>query len=347
MIYQIKKSKKNIKILGKEFAENNKNKGKIVYNNKNYKMNYIFLTEGIKEIDLKLKMILDKNSYSKNFIFENCRTLLHFSIYEDIFQLEDDLDKNDKIIEICPENNLNTTNLISKESSKKTLENIPLIENFMDNESKLNNCNNLVDSNYGKETINKYSIIHKNEECTKLNDINNIYNYIDNSFSKRIDNITNMSNMFYNCLSLESIPDIISFFNTKNVIDMSGIFFNCKSLKELPNISNWKTDNVINMSRMFYNCEKITSIPDISKWKIENCIDISEIFSGCSNLNTFPNISNWKTKKITNMSKIFYKCKKLSLPTKSIKLEWDTTNVTNMEYMFYNCKSLLNYPRNI
>jgi hypothetical protein len=86
--------------------------------------------------------------------------------------------------------------------------------------------------------LSKYYLLYKkNEECTKLNDINNIYNYIDNSFSKRIDNITNMSNMFYNCLSLESIPDKF-FFNTKNVIDMSGIFFNCKSLKELPNISN-------------------------------------------------------------------------------------------------------------
>ena len=125
MIYQIKKSKKNIKILGKEFAENNKNKGKIAYNNKKYELNYEFSIRGIKEIDLKLKMILDKNSYSKNFIFENCRTLLHFSIYKDIFQLEDDLDKNDKIIEI-DNKNLNNKNLISKDSSKKTLEYIPL-----------------------------------------------------------------------------------------------------------------------------------------------------------------------------------------------------------------------------
>ena len=36
-------------------------------------------------------------------------------------------------------------------------------------------------------------------------------------------NITSMSNMFYNCSSLISLPDI-SKWNTKNVTNMSGIF---------------------------------------------------------------------------------------------------------------------------
>ena len=50
MIYQIKKQEQeDINILGKKFAENNKNKGKIVYNNKKYKLNYIFSIKGIKE----------------------------------------------------------------------------------------------------------------------------------------------------------------------------------------------------------------------------------------------------------------------------------------------------------
>ena len=210
MIYQIKKQE-DINILGKKFAENNKNKGKIVYNNKKYKLNYIFSIKGIKGINLKLKMILDKNSYNKNFIFENCRSLIQISIYDDIFKLEDNFDINDNVIETCNKNNMNTTIMTSKESSKNILENIPLIENYMDNESKLNNNNNLIDLNYGKETLEIFSIIQKNEECTKLNDIYKNYNYLDHSFSQRIDNITNMSNMFYNCSSLESIPNIISY----------------------------------------------------------------------------------------------------------------------------------------
>ena len=76
-------------------------------------------------------MILDNNSYNKNFIFENCRALIQISIYEDISKLEDNFDINDNVIETCNKNKVNTTNMASKESSKNIIENIPLIENYM------------------------------------------------------------------------------------------------------------------------------------------------------------------------------------------------------------------------
>jgi len=57
----------------------------------------------------------------------------------------------------------------------------------------------------------------------------NIEKYIKNELKiklKEIDNITNMSKMFYGCSSLSSMPDI----------------------------SKWITNNVTNMSFMFYGC---------------------------------------------------------------------------------------------
>ena len=45
-----------------------------------------------------------------------------------------------------------------------------------------------------------------------------------------MNNVTDMSSMFYNCSSLEYLPDI-SKWNLNNVTDISSIFYNCSSLK--------------------------------------------------------------------------------------------------------------------
>ena len=76
-------------------------------------------------------------------------------------------------------------------------------------------------------------------------------------------NAINMSNMFYKCSSLKSLPDI-SKWNTNKVITMSSMFRGCSLLSNLPDISKWNTNNVFNMSYMFYRCTSLTSLPDIS-----------------------------------------------------------------------------------
>ena len=56
MTYAITKNYNNIKILGKDFVRNNKNKGKIVYNNKKFP-----LQETINISDLKINGKLQVN----------------------------------------------------------------------------------------------------------------------------------------------------------------------------------------------------------------------------------------------------------------------------------------------
>ena len=51
----------------------------------------------------------------------------------------------------------------------------------------------------------------------------------------------------------------------KNITNMSYMFYDCSSLNSLPDISKWNTSNVNNMSGMFYNCSNLSSLPDISK----------------------------------------------------------------------------------
>jgi len=117
---------------------------------------------------------------------------------------------------------------------------------------------------------------------------------------KGINNVTNMSYMFYECSSLSSLPDI-SKWNTNNVIDMSYMFSGCTSLSSLPDISKWNTNNVTNMKCMFSGCT-LSSLPTISKWNTNNVIDMSYMFSGCSSLSFLPDISKWNTNKVYNMS---------------------------------------------
>ena len=123
--------------------------------------------------------------------------------------------------------------------------------------------------------------------------------------------VKNMSNMFYGCESLESLPEEISNMNVSQVQYMSYMFSNCKNLQSLPDISNWDTNNVINMNNMFENCSSLKKLPNILNWKIEKLINISNMIEGCNNLE-IPDFSKWNKNKIvfkegTKFEKFFVK----------------------------------------
>jgi len=50
---------------------------------------------------------------------------------------------------------------------------------------------------------------------------------------------------------------------------MSELFFECESLTSLPDISKWETQNNSNLSYIFFGCRSLKSLPDISKWNIK------------------------------------------------------------------------------
>ena len=88
-----------------------------------------------------------------------------------------------------------------------------------------------------------------------------------------------MSQMFYNCKSLISLPDI-SKWNTHNVTDMSGMFHECSSLKEL-NLNNFNTINVTNMSGMFSTCSSLKEL-NLNNFNTNNVTNMKYMFEGCS-----------------------------------------------------------------
>lgn len=93
--------------------------------------------------------------------------------------------------------------------------------------------------------------------------------------------MTDMSEMFYNCKSLTSLD--LSHFNTANVTNMSGMFYNCQSLTSL-DLSHFNTANVTNMNQMFYNNPSLTTITVSNLWDVSNVTNGDAMFAYCYNL---------------------------------------------------------------
>ena len=180
--------------------------------------------------------------------------------------------------------------------------------------------------------------------------INNI-GYLDTS------NVTNMSEMFYDCGELTELD--VTNFDTSKVTDMSGMFHQCWSLTELDvtnfdttnvtdmsgmfggldltelDVTNFDTTNVTDMSGMFYGSWSLTEL-DVTNFDTSNVTNMSEMFTSCKGL-TELDVTNFDTSKVTDMSYMFGDCQGL---TELDVTNFDTSNVTNMSDMFYNCKGL-------
>lgn len=180
----------------------------------------------------------------------------------------------------------------------------------------------------------------------------------------------NMSNMFVNCLGLNSVYNI-----PDNVTNMSWTFWGCYNLSEPPvlpaNLQNmyWTfrscrnlpaspeiPESVTNMVGTFYGCEnRFTTAPVIPN----SVTDLSQTFRWCHNLNvaSMPKLHNnitslfftfantWIKKapeipeSVTNMTGTFASCGYLTAPP-SIPI-----NVTDMRQTFHSCVRLTSVPK--
>ena len=155
-----------------------------------------------------------------------------------------------------------------------------------------------------------------------------------------IKSITDMSYMFYKCSSLLSLPDIFKW-DTEKITNMSNIFCECYSLN-VPSISKWNTSNVTDMSGIFQKCINLYNLPDISNWNTSKVVDMNFMFDRCSNLLSLPDISKWDTSNVTKMDFMFYECKSLhKLPNISV---WNIDKVISMKGIFERCSKGLEIP---
>ena len=133
---------------------------------------------------------------------------------------------------------------------------------------------------------------------------------------------TAMTNFFYGCTSLTSVPDL----DTSQVTIMRSMFYGCSSLTTAPEMN---TGNVTDMISMFRNCSSLTTVPGLDTSQVT---DINSMFYGCSSLTTAPEMN---TGNVTNMAFMFQNCSSLTTVP-----DLDTSQVTNVNSMLRNCSSL-------
>ena len=283
------------------------------------------IIQNINEIENKLKIneidnIINDNNINNQFknIFILYNKLKNNNI-ENIFKKTEQKNKN--IINI--NENINIEQIIEEKNKIDESNNIILIYKIKEKETRIN----IFGKMFVKNNKNKCKFICEG----KLYDLNEYFDLSNYDKTKDIllikligvNNIHNMSEMFYQCYSLLCLLDNNKW-NTSEVFDMSYMFYKCFSLVSLPNISNWDTKKVQDMSCMFFYCKSLSSLPDISKWDVSKVRDMSWMFYKCKLLKALPDLSNWNIKGNRDMTNIFAECKSLSYPTKI--LEWSSRN---------------------
>lgn len=143
-------------------------------------------------------------------------------------------------------------------------------------------------------------------------------------------NVTNMSMLFHECMSLTAVlnfkisqecpvKDVHGMFSkctklsaldatgfqAKNVESFVDMFSDCHELKKL-DVSGWQTGNATDMRGIFRNCWKLESL-DVSKWNVSKCTDFAEMFAGCRRLRGL-DFTTWDTSKATAMGGMFQGC---------------------------------------
>ena len=121
--------------------------------------------------------------------------------------------------------------------------------------------------------------------------------------------------MFYDCLNLKEIKE---FFKLDNIKDISFLFYNCSNLKALPEKLNFKTINLKEVRAMFYKCKSLEKIPDMSTWNFNKVKNMSYMFFCCEKINNIPiPINDENFTKDKDMRYFDYNCNNLNNKKKS------------------------------
>lgn len=149
--------------------------------------------------------------------------------------------------------------------------------------------------------------------------------------SLRTHNVTDFSDMFYNCDSLIDLN--VDGFDTSNAEDFNGMFHGCHKLTQL-NIKHFNVNSVLHMSYLFSGCRRLKVI-NLEGWDFSQIRDANEMFGYCEKLEKI--IANFNFKMIKGMAFMFDCCTKLS----EVDLTHsDLSHVFDFGYMFFNCEGL-------
>lgn len=156
--------------------------------------------------------------------------------------------------------------------------------------------------------------------------------------------VTDMSDMFYECAMLKSID--LSKFNTTKVKTMKNMFYGFGSYVDVSkpfntvyptlDLSHFNTSSVLDMEGMFANCSLIKKL-DVSCFNTSNVTSMRAMFGGCTNLSEL-NLEGFSTTATTDMAYMFDQCYLLTqLDLSSFTI---TDKLQDTEHMFRACMYL-------
>ena len=203
---------------------------------------------GLKKIDLSFNKIFDIKVFKD--VVDKCKEIEHINLRNNEIENADVFkEKIFRKIKIILENN----KLIKADFAE--IKNI--IIDSMDNyktfkliykkdKDKSNNKIKILGKEFIDNNKNNFKLIINNEEkdlCEYyIQNNNNNNNEDDDEYLNielvQINEITNLSNMFHECSSLYSLPDIDGL-DISKVNDISFLFYGCSSLQNISDISKW------------------------------------------------------------------------------------------------------------
>ena len=328
-----------LKLFDYFFVEKNKDKCKIIYDNKEYELSEYFKVDNNNDNNIiKIQLKINNNIEDLGYMFKECKELLSI---RDISNLNNYSNINKSLDESLSYNYFDESDNVSEEECDENFYKDNLtISSIQSNISTsefigIKKVINNLDKQQKKIFYNVNNMISMFEGCSSLISLSDISKW-------KINDVTNMSHMLRGCTSLISFPDI-SKWDLYYVTNMSYMFRGCTSLISLPNISKWNLYYVTNISHMFRGCSSLISLPDISKWNLIHVTNISYMFEGCSSLISLPDISKWRFFSVENINSMFKGCSSLiSLPDIS---NWNLYHIVHfdMNFMFEGCYNLLNF----
>lgn len=149
--------------------------------------------------------------------------------------------------------------------------------------------------------------------------------------SLKTHNVTDFSDMFYNCDSLIDLN--VDGFDTSQAEDLCGMFHGCHKLTQL-NVKYFNVNSVLNMSYLFSGCRSLKVI-DLEGWDFSQVKNANEMFGYCEKLEKI--IANFNFKIVRGMATMFDECFCLS----EVDLTHsDLSHVFDFGCMFFNCEGL-------
>ena len=155
------------------------------------------------------------------------------------------------------------------------------------------------------------------------------------------EDVTDLSNAFYRCALLTSIPENI-FANCPNVTNFEETFSDCTALTEIPENIFANCPEVTSFFQAFHDCSALTSIPEKLFANNPKVTNFAYTFHACDALTVIPENLFAHNPKVTDFDDTFSSCRALtSIPE---NLFANCPEVTSFMNTFWGCWALKSIP---